>query len=187
MKKTVGVLLITSFASAFAGNVLKINNNDILTKNFLQYDVDGIEMWNIHPEEQESALVAFKNKCEREIPERFNIRLAELNLISEDFQMATSIETKTYRRVGDHHICRTTVNINPDSNYVFDFDYSKIYRKLFRKDVYEDCKGLVSELDKNVQELTLFDRRAYFDSLIPKEGDIDYLRCQVLAIKIQRK
>jgi hypothetical protein len=187
MKTTLALLVLSTSLSALAGNVIKLNHNDVLTPNLIQYDVDGIEMWNIKAEDQEAALTAFSKKCSQEIPARFSARLSELSVDAEDFNMTTSVETKTYRRFGDHHICRAEVKIIPESKYAFEFDYSKIYRKLFREDVYQDCKGLVTELDGQVSELNLLDRRAYFDAIVPKEGEIEFVKCQILGIKVGYK
>lgn len=184
MKHFIAILMLSSSLSALAGNMIKLNHNDVLKPNLLQYDVEGIEMWNIKAEEQESALAAFNKKCSEEIPARFGARLNEINVDAEDFEMTTSVRTKTYKRLGDHHICRAEVKVIPESKYQFVFDYSKIYRKLFREDVYQDCKGLVAELDGQVRELNLFDRRAYFDAIVPKEGEIEFVKCQVLGIKV---
>lgn len=187
MKQFLALLVLSSTLTATAGSVFKLNHDDVLEPNLLQYDVEGIEMWNINAEEQEAALAAFNKKCSEEIPARFGARLSEINVDAEDFTMTTSVKTKTYRRLGDHHICRAEVKIIPESKYAFEFDYSKIYRKLFRADVYQDCKGLVAELDGQVRELNLFDRRAYFDAIVPKEGEIEFVKCQVLGISVGAK
>lgn len=187
MKQFIAILMLSSSLSTLAGNIIKLNHNDVMKPNLLQYDVEGIEMWNIEAPEQEAALAAFNKKCSEEIPARFADRLSEINVDAEDFQMSTSIVTKTYKRFGDHHICRAEVKIIPESKYAFEFDYSKIFRKLFRKDVYQDCKGLVAELDGQVKELNLVDRRAYFEAIVPKEGQIEFVKCQVLGIKVGPK
>lgn len=187
MKQFFAFLVLSSALTATAGSVFKLNQNDVMKPNLLQYDVEGIEMWNIPVEEREAALAAFSKKCSEEIPSRFGVRLSEINVDAEDFQMSTSIQTKTYKRFGDHHICRAVVTVIPESKYAFEFDYSKIYRKLFRADVYQDCKGLVAELDGQVKELNLFDRRAYFEAIVPKDGEIEFVKCQVLGIKVGAK
>lgn len=163
---------LTSFAQPI------ISNNDINNSKSLQYDIDGVEMWTIPQAEQTTALENFKFKCSETIPAKFAERISFLSADAQDFEYTTKITTKVYRGLGTQHICRVKVNILSTHKYYFGFDYSKI----ISVNPYDTCKAMVAELDTQVLEKNLFDRRAYFELGITNNNETYYKKCQVLAI-----
>lgn len=167
--------------SSFAGPIL--NNNDIVTASTLEYDLDGLELWTIPQEERAQTTEQFTNKCLQTIPNLFKERLGILRMNLQDFSYNTSIISKKFPRHGTQIVCRTKVKILSPNVYKFKFDYSKIISER----PYETCKAMVEELDTQVEQLSLFDRRVYFQIKTVRNNQLSYEKCQVLAIKLATK
>lgn len=182
------LLLICLFSSgAFAQKT--IQSDDILKDNYLEINLDGLELWDIKAADLAAKTAEFNNKCYEEIPDRMNAHLNDLSELHSFFNVSdvvleNEVKTLFIRGKGKQLICRSTVTLNETANFTFELDYSKIFKDR-RKGTFNLCQDLISEIDRKATEQGVFYRRVYY-IYGQKNGKPYFPQCQTLAVRIKQ-
>lgn len=181
MKTLIATLLLALSAQAFTQI---IQHDDLLQKDLLILNLDGLEIWDVPQSERVQRLEAFTNKCQNEISLR-NATHAEELAMSHDFfhpnDLVTKYEViKNRTSYGDQYFCRGTISIKAKSPFYFSFKYSEIYSD--PNGTEELCRMKISEIDQTAIENRVYTRRAYFVYAQDRRGNPYFPKCQTLKV-----
>lgn len=183
MLLTFSLLLASTFS--FSQN---IQHGDILKKNSLTLNVDGIELWDIPVNERETAIKDFTEKCTNEIPQRTQDH-AELLEASHSFFAYNALDidhqviTMEHRGFGTQLICRASIKTNSEALFHFAFEYSEIFSN--RNGTEEICRERIQDIDATSVQEAVLTRRAYFTYGYDRAGNVIFPKCQTLKIFVK--
>lgn len=181
MKLLVMTLVLFTSATAFSQ---RIQNGDILRKDGLTLNLDGLEIWDVAPEEQAQALEAFSDRCLNEIAARNNAHaeaLAHVHAFFHPNDLVTEYKIiKNRTSYGDQYLCRASIKIKKSSLFTFSFEYSPIYSD--PNGTEELCRSKIEEIDQTAIENRIYTRRAYFTYAQDSNGNVYFPKCQTLKI-----
>lgn len=163
----------------------QIQYGDILKKNSLIMNVDGIELWDIPVEEREMAINTFTEKCLVEIPNRTFDQANDLE-VSHPFFNYRALDTDykvvytTYRGFGTQLTCRATITTNKLAQFHFTFEYSQIFSD--RNGTEQICRDQITDIDATSVVDGVLIRRAYFAYSQDRNGNVFFPKCQTLKV-----
>lgn len=179
-------LLLCFSLSAFAQKIIK--SDDVLRKNYLEINLDGLELWDLAADQVAAKTAEFNNKCYEEIPERMYAHMNKLAQVHPYFNISDIVLENTVNKnevsgLGTQLICRSVVTINTTANFIFEFDYSKVFKDN-RNGTFNLCQDLISEIDRKSVQQGVFYRRVYY-IYGTKNGNVFFPKCQTLAVRLK--